>query len=115
MKNRTNYKNQFNQDHYERINLCVPKGMKEVIQSLASDNGQSTNAFILSLVRDFQSNQFDNMQLGQLSRDKIKMVRKGKYEGYEVCFKDGRIVNCKTKLDVRKCLAQDNRSLAQDT
>ena len=29
--------------------------------------------------------------------------------------KDGRIIHCRTKLDIRKCLAQDNKSLAQDT
>lgn len=32
--------------HYDRINLTVPKGKKEVIQSKANENGESVNAFI---------------------------------------------------------------------
>ena len=30
--NRTEYKNNFGREHYERINLVVPKGMKDIIQ-----------------------------------------------------------------------------------
>ena len=40
---RTDYKNKFNDEHYERINFSVPKGMKEVIKNLASDKGMSMN------------------------------------------------------------------------
>ena len=29
--NRTEYKNNFYKEHYERINLAVPKGMKDII------------------------------------------------------------------------------------
>ena len=35
--NRTEYKNNFGREHYERINLAVPKGMKDIIKALASD------------------------------------------------------------------------------
>lgn len=41
---RTAYKNQFNADHYERINFSVPKGMKDIIKTLAADKGMSVNA-----------------------------------------------------------------------
>lgn len=34
--NRTEYKNNFGREHYERINLVVPKGMKDIIKALAS-------------------------------------------------------------------------------
>lgn len=37
--NKTEYKNKFNQEHYERIHLAVPKGMKQVIRDLASEKG----------------------------------------------------------------------------
>lgn len=39
--NRTEYKNNFGREHYERINLVVPKGMKDIIKALASSKGMS--------------------------------------------------------------------------
>jgi hypothetical protein len=56
----------------------------------------------------------DNMQLAEKSREKILTIKGNTHDGYDVIFKDGRTVHCKTKLE-RKCLAQDNKSLAQDT
>ena len=50
--NRTEYKNNFGREHYERINLAVPKGMKDIIKALASDKGMSVNAYIQDLVRN---------------------------------------------------------------
>lgn len=44
--NRTEYKNNFYKEHYERINLAVPKGMKDIIRTLAADKGMSINAYI---------------------------------------------------------------------
>ena len=35
---------------YDRINLTVPKGLKEVIQATAKQNGESVNAFINRLI-----------------------------------------------------------------
>ena len=49
--NRTEYKNNFYKEHYERINLAVPKGMKDIIRTLAADKGMSINAYIQDLVR----------------------------------------------------------------
>lgn len=113
--NRTEYKNQFNSDHYERINFSVPKGMKQVIKDLASDKGMSMNKYFLFLVNKDQEGIFDNMQLAEKSREKILTIKGNTHDGYDVIFKDGRTVHCKTKLGIRKCLAQDNKSLAQDT
>ena len=48
--NRTEYKNNFYKEHYERINLAVPKGMKDIIRTLAADKGMSINAYIQDLV-----------------------------------------------------------------
>lgn len=36
--------------HYDRINLTVPKGNKELIQAAAQTNGESVNAFINRLI-----------------------------------------------------------------
>lgn len=40
------YNNQFIRETYDRINLTVPKGRKDVIQSHAAAQSQSVNAYI---------------------------------------------------------------------
>lgn len=44
--NPTAYKNAFIAQHYDRINLTLPKGQKEVIAEHADKSGESVNAFI---------------------------------------------------------------------
>lgn len=39
-------KNKYNAKAYDRINLTMPKGKKEVIQNHAEERRESTNAFI---------------------------------------------------------------------
>ncbi len=39
-------KNRYNDKTYDRINLVVPKGNKELIKAHAESHGESTNAFI---------------------------------------------------------------------
>ena len=36
----------FSKEAYDRINLTVPKGKKDIIKSHAEQQGESTNAFI---------------------------------------------------------------------
>lgn len=112
--NRTEYKNKFNAEHYERINFSVPKGMKQIIKDLASDKGMSMNKYFLYLVNKDQEGMFDNMQLAEKSKKKILTIKGNTHDGYDVYFRDGRIIHCRTKRDVRTCLAQDNKSLTQD-
>lgn len=112
---RTAYKNRFNADRYERINFSVPKGMKQVIKDLAANQGMSMNKYFLFLVHKDQEGLFDNMQLAEKSREKLLTIKGNTHDGYDVIFKDGRTVHCRTKLEIRKYLAQDNKSLAQDT
>lgn len=40
------YNNDYNKGAYDRINLMLKKGKKELIQQRASANGESINAFI---------------------------------------------------------------------
>ena len=40
------YQNQFINEKYDRINLTVPKGQKDLIQAHAEAQGESTNGFI---------------------------------------------------------------------
>ena len=38
--------NEFNKNTYDRINLIVPKGEKEIIKAHADKTGESVNGFI---------------------------------------------------------------------
>jgi len=39
-------KNRYNDKTYDRINLTIPKGGKEILKAHAEAHGESTNAFI---------------------------------------------------------------------
>ena len=43
---KTQKQNEFIEKAYDRINLLVKKGKKEVIQNKAAEKGESVNAFI---------------------------------------------------------------------
>lgn len=45
-------KNHWNAKAYDRINLTVPKGKKEIIQKHAKAQGESTNAFIQRAIEE---------------------------------------------------------------
>ncbi len=45
-------KNKWNEKAYDRINLTVPKGQKEVIKKYAEANGESVNGFIQRLINE---------------------------------------------------------------
>lgn len=72
--NRTEYKNNFGREHYERINLVVPKGMKDIIKALASSKGMSVNAYMQDLVRKDQCGLFDTMQIAEKNREMISGI-----------------------------------------
>ncbi len=44
------YNNEFNKQAYDRINLTVKKGKKEIIQAAAQYTGESVNTFINRLI-----------------------------------------------------------------
>ena len=46
MAGKTEYKNKWQRENVDRINLTVPKGRKEVIKAHAEAVGASTNAFV---------------------------------------------------------------------
>lgn len=46
MAGKTEYKNQWQRENVDRINLTVPKGRKEEIKAHAEAVGESTNGFI---------------------------------------------------------------------
>lgn len=134
--NRTEYKNNFYKEHYERINLAVPKGMKDIIRTLAADKGMSINAYIQDLVRKDQCGMFDTMQVAEKNREMISGITGNMHDGYDIIFKDGHSCHCQGRkkmsghvslntakkrviespfFHAKMCLAQDFKSIAQDT
>ena len=102
--NKTKYKNEHRLMHYDRIELAVPKGMKDIIKGLAGD--RSINSYICDLVRKDQEGLFAG-------------IKGNMHDGYDVIFKDGHTCHCRTKKDVRTAiisyLTEDSKSLTEDT
>ena len=102
----TEYKNRHKAEHYDKIELAVPKGMKQLIKVLASDKGMTVNAYIQDLVRKDQEGIFDTMQIAEKNRQQISGIRGNMHDGYDVVFKDGHQCHCKTKREVRAAIIQ---------
>lgn len=45
------YNNAYNSKTYDRINVTVPKGQREIIRKHADAAGQSVNAYILQAIQ----------------------------------------------------------------
>ena len=102
--NRKEYKQAFDKERYERIELKVPKGMKSIVKSLAGDKGMSVNAYIQGLIRKDQCGMFDTMQIAEKNREMISGITGNMHDGYDIIFKDGHSCHCRTKKDVRSCI-----------
>lgn len=46
MAGKTEYKNQWQKDNVDRVNLTMPKGKKDKVKQHAEQNGESLNGFI---------------------------------------------------------------------
>ena len=46
------YKNGYAREHYDRVNLIVPKGFREEVKEHARERGETMNAYILRLIRE---------------------------------------------------------------
>lgn len=101
---RTKYKNRHRADHYDRIELAVPRGMKRIIQNLAHENNMSINAYIQDLIRKDQEGLFDTMQIADRNRDFISGIEGNMHDGYTIIFKDGHTSHHRTKKDVRDAI-----------
>lgn len=44
--------NKYVKNNYDRINVTMPKGKKEIIQTAAEKNGMSVNSFINSAIEE---------------------------------------------------------------
>ena len=52
MAGKTEYKNKWQQENKERINLVVDKGSKAIIKAHADTHGESLNAFINRAIKE---------------------------------------------------------------
>ena len=103
---RKEYQRKFYDEHYERIHLAVPKGMKDVIQGLAREKGMSVNAYIQDLVRKDQEGMFDLMQVSDKNRAFIAGIQGNMHDGYDIIFRDGHKGHCRTKKDAREYIVK---------
>lgn len=46
------YNNQFNANAYDRINLTIPKGQRDVIKAHSESLGESVNGYIWRLIKE---------------------------------------------------------------
>ena len=105
----TSYKNRHKAAHYDRLELVVPKGMKQIIRDLAADKGMSVNAYLQDLVRRDQEGIFDTMQIAEKNREKISGIKGNVHDGYDIIFTDGATFHCRTKREVRFCIVEHCR------
>ena len=49
--NPVKYRNDYDRVHYERVNLSLPKGSKDLIKLKAKESGKSVSQYILDLVK----------------------------------------------------------------
>ena len=42
--------NKWNKENYDRLNIVVPKGMRETIKARADELGKSVNAYVIGLI-----------------------------------------------------------------
>ena len=67
----------------------------------ASEKGTSVNAYLQDLVRKDQEGMFDTMQIADRNMEQIAGIQGNMHDGYDVIFKDGYQIHCRTKKDVR--------------
>lgn len=115
----TAYKNKYNENHYDRVYLLIPKGEKARLKKLAAADGVSLNEYICKLIFKPQDEMFDRMQIAEKYRKMISTITGSTKEGYTIQLREGYIYSetgtdsfyCRTKPDIRKhikkCLAQD--------
>ncbi len=105
----TAYKNRHKAEHYDRIELAVPKGMKQIIKDLAADKSMTVSAYLQDLVRKDQEGIFDTMQIAEKNRQQISGIRGNMHDGYDIIFADGYTCHCKTKREARMTIVEHCR------
>ena len=132
MSKKTDYINSYNNEHYDRINMFIPKGYKEQIKDRAKSLGISMSDYIFTLI----SNDLNGIKIGIdeqiLSDDDMALLKKWKiatqyYEmienvsysfgnyviklknGYINDFSESRFVYGKSREDLRAKLSKSHK------
>lgn len=125
--NRTGYKNQYSKEHYDRINLVLPKGQKSILKDFCSQMDISLNEYLKLLIQEDtrsgtsklmtmmsgfteeQRQTMDKWQIPEKYRDMIQDFHFSKEDGYFIRLKKGyindvtgsRIIHVEKMKDVR--------------
>lgn len=46
------YRNEYAKEHYERLNILLPKGSKALIKKQAQEAGKSVSQYILDVIKE---------------------------------------------------------------
>lgn len=51
--NQFEYQNKYNSEKYDRLNIMVPKGRREILKIRAKSMGMSLNKYVVSAIEQF--------------------------------------------------------------
>lgn len=132
---RTTYKNNYNREKYDRINLVLPKGQKSLLQGICDEMGISINDYIKTLIReDLRGGQsklqslmtgfreehnetLNKWQIASKYRSMIQDFSMSKEDGYFIRLKKGyindvtgtRIIHVDKMQEVRKLITKSHK------
>lgn len=133
--NKTEYKNKYKKEKYDRLDITLPKGTKEKVKGVAELMNVSVNEYILMLITDDiasgkskvaeKKNGFDDAQKDLLKKlqvpnkyyEMIEDLSFDSKEGYFIHLKQGyvndytnnRNIICKTSKDVRRVIVKSHK------
>lgn len=137
MNNRSDYKNLYAKNHYDRINLQIPKGEKDKIKQMADALGLSMNEYIYKLISEdlalnqsrliasqFTKEQQQLLQKWQVPKKYYEMIEQcvfDKDKGYYIQLKKGHIndvtksrnIVCQTTSEVRGIISKSHKILQE--
>ncbi len=132
---RTAYKNRHIKEHYDRINLVIPKDEKDRIKKIRSEIGASVNEYLYMLVcndladgtsrmaekkQGFNAEQERMLEKWQVPRKYYEMIEDLSYtkdEGYFIYLKKGyvndvtgsRNIHCMKTSEVRQIIGKTHK------
>lgn len=132
---RTAYKNRHIKEHYDRINLVIPKGEKDRIKKICFEIGASVNEYLYMLVcndladgtsrmaekkQGFNAEQERMLEKWQVPRKYYEMIEDLSYtkdEGYFIYLKKGyvndvtgsRNIHCMKTSEVRRIIGKTHK------
>ena len=68
--NRTEYKNNWQKEHTDRISLTVPKGQKAELQDHAERRGESLNTFIKRAIQEAVERDTESDNIERIARER---------------------------------------------